>query len=81
MLGACCPGSMQSLLWLIYNAGGGLGYGFRFRSHSCSWQLGLESQSVSDSAVWKLLHSAMYPLGLESESESESGSVNKTLLS
>ena len=35
------------LQWLIYIAGDGLGYGLGFRSHSCSWQLGLESESDS----------------------------------
>ena len=34
-----------STLWLIYIVGDGLRYGLGFRSHSCSWQLGLESES------------------------------------
>ena len=44
---ACVNVDIISMLWLIYIAGGELGYGLGFRSHSCSWQLGLESESDS----------------------------------
>ena len=70
--------SVNTPLWLFYIAGNGLGYGLRFQSHSCSWQIRLESESDSMQCenvcivqcshwVWSL------------NAESESCSVNKPL--
>ena len=42
-----CSEIHTTLSWLIRIAGYGLGYGLGFRSDSCSWQLGLESESNS----------------------------------